>query len=45
MVLDDVFMQAVMLGTIPAGAIAHDRRQHERMLGWLRFERGMLWAV
>ena len=45
MVLDDVLMKAVVLGTVPAGVTAHDCWQCERALGWLRYEQGLLWAV
>ena len=43
--LDNVLMKAVVLGTIPAGVTAHDRRRCEHALGWLCYERGLLWAV
>ena len=45
MVLDDVLMKVVVLGTVPAGATAHDHRQCERALGWLHVERDLLWAM
>ena len=45
MVLDDVLMKVIVLGTVPVGASAHDCWQCERALGWLRYERDLLWDV
>ena len=45
MVLDDVLMKVIVLGTILVVATAHNHWQCEHALGWLLYELGLLWAV